>query len=156
MGLGKTLQTISFISYVFNHHSLYGPFLIVIPLSTIQGWQREFQKWSPEINVVVYIGDGSSRSLIQKYEWSPRRFDLDQRRLKYSYATSSSPHTKYCSNTKPPSSTRWRGRVCAWTKLTASKTKTPSSIELSSRSTLIIAFSSRAHLSKTRSKNCGL
>jgi chromodomain-helicase-DNA-binding protein 1 len=44
MGLGKTLQTISFISYVFNHHSLYGPFLIVIPLSTIQGWQREFQK----------------------------------------------------------------------------------------------------------------
>ena len=69
MGLGKTIQTISFISYVFNEHSLYGPFLIVIPLSTIQGWQRELQKWSPEINVVVYLGDATSRNMIQKYEW---------------------------------------------------------------------------------------
>ena len=67
MGLGKTIQAISFLSYVFNEHNLYGPFLIVIPLSTIQGWQREFQKWSPEINVVIYLGD--ARSMIQKYEW---------------------------------------------------------------------------------------
>lgn len=69
MGLGKTIQAISFLSYVFNEHNLYGPFLIVIPLSTIQGWQREFQKWSPEINVVIYLGDANSRSMIQKYEW---------------------------------------------------------------------------------------
>ena len=72
MGLGKTIQAISFLSYVFNHHMLYGPFLIVIPLSTIQGWQREFQKWSPEINVVIYLGDSSSRSMIQKHEWAPQ------------------------------------------------------------------------------------
>jgi chromodomain-helicase-DNA-binding protein 1 len=38
-------------------------------LSTIQGWQRELQKWSPEINVVVYLGDATSRNMIQKYEW---------------------------------------------------------------------------------------
>lgn len=68
MGLGKTIQSISFISYVFNEHNLYGPFLVVIPLSTIQGWQREFQKWSPEINVVLYLGDISSRNMIQQYE----------------------------------------------------------------------------------------
>ena len=70
MGLGKTVQAISFLSYVFNEHCLYGPFLIVIPLSTIQGWQREFQKWCPEINLVIYLGDSQSRSVIQQYEWS--------------------------------------------------------------------------------------
>jgi SNF2 family DNA or RNA helicase len=64
MGLGKTIQTISFLSYVFNEHCLYGPFLIVIPLSTIQGWQRELQKWSPELNVVVYLGDVTSRNMV--------------------------------------------------------------------------------------------
>ena len=77
MGLGKTVQAISFMSYVFNEHNLYGPFLIVIPLSTIQGWQREFQKWCPEINFVIYLGDSQSRSMIQKYEWY-----LDNKRVK--------------------------------------------------------------------------
>jgi chromodomain-helicase-DNA-binding protein 1 len=67
MGLGKTIQAISFLSYVFNEHSLYGPFLIVVPLSTMQGWQRELQKWSPEINAVVYLGDGNSRSFVSLY-----------------------------------------------------------------------------------------
>jgi hypothetical protein len=64
MGLGKTIQAISFLSYVFNEHNLYGPFLIVLPLSTMQGWQRELQKWSPEINAVIYLGDGNSRSMV--------------------------------------------------------------------------------------------
>ena len=66
MGLGKTIQAISFLSYVFNEHNLYGPFLIVIPLSTMQGWQRELQRWAPEINAVIYLGDGSSRSMVKK------------------------------------------------------------------------------------------
>jgi SNF2 family DNA or RNA helicase len=68
MGLGKTIQTISFMSYLFNEHDVYGPFLIVIPLSTMQGWQREFQKWCDEMNVVVYLGDMNSRNTIQQYE----------------------------------------------------------------------------------------
>lgn len=65
MGLGKTIQAISFLSYVFNEHSLHGPFLIVIPLSTMQGWQRELERWSPEINAVIYLGDGNSRSMVR-------------------------------------------------------------------------------------------
>ncbi|CAG2101807.1 unnamed protein product [Medioppia subpectinata] len=69
MGLGKTIQTISFLSYLFNHHSLYGPFLLVIPLSTMASWQKEFEIWNPEINVVVYLGDVGSRNMIRSYEW---------------------------------------------------------------------------------------
>ncbi|XP_044301009.1 chromodomain-helicase-DNA-binding protein 2 isoform X3 [Varanus komodoensis] len=69
MGLGKTIQTISFLSYLFHQHQLYGPFLIVVPLSTLTSWQREFEIWAPEINVVVYIGDQMSRNAIREYEW---------------------------------------------------------------------------------------
>ncbi|XP_053514814.1 chromodomain-helicase-DNA-binding protein 2 isoform X7 [Artibeus jamaicensis] len=69
MGLGKTIQTISFLSYLFHQHQLYGPFLIVVPLSTLTSWQREFEIWAPEINVVVYIGDLMSRNTIREYEW---------------------------------------------------------------------------------------
>ena len=64
MGLGKTIQIISFISHLFNTHQLYGPFLLVVPLSTIVAWQREFDKWAPEMNVIIYIGDVNSRSVV--------------------------------------------------------------------------------------------
>ncbi|XP_023671128.1 chromodomain-helicase-DNA-binding protein 2 [Paramormyrops kingsleyae] len=69
MGLGKTIQTISFLSYLFHQHQLYGPFLLVVPLSTLTSWQREFNTWAPDMNVVVYLGDVMSRKTIRDYEW---------------------------------------------------------------------------------------
>lgn len=71
MGLGKTIQTISFLNYMFHEHQLYGPFLLVVPLSTLTSWQREIQLWSPQMNVVVYLGDISSRNMV------PYAGDLD-------------------------------------------------------------------------------
>ncbi|KAK7152198.1 hypothetical protein R3I94_008501 [Phoxinus phoxinus] len=69
MGLGKTIQTISFLSYLFHQHQLYGPFIVVVPLSTLTSWQREFETWAPDMNVVVYLGDVNSRKTIRDYEW---------------------------------------------------------------------------------------
>ncbi|TKS73409.1 Chromodomain-helicase-DNA-binding protein 2 [Collichthys lucidus] len=69
MGLGKTIQTISFLSYLFHQHQLYGPFLLVVPLSTLTSWQREFETWAPDMNVVIYLGDVMSRKTIRDYEW---------------------------------------------------------------------------------------
>ncbi|XP_077050524.1 chromodomain-helicase-DNA-binding protein 2 isoform X8 [Siphateles boraxobius] len=69
MGLGKTIQTISFLSYLFHQHQLYGPFIVVVPLSTLTSWQREFETWAPDMNVVVYLGDVTSRKTIRDYEW---------------------------------------------------------------------------------------
>ncbi|CAE1322927.1 CHD2 [Acanthosepion pharaonis] len=69
MGLGKTIQTIGFLSTLFNTYQLYGPFLLVVPLSTIVAWQREFVNWAPEMNVVIYLGDINSRNKIREYEW---------------------------------------------------------------------------------------
>ncbi len=65
MGLGKTIEMIAFLSYLMNHCQLYGPFLLVVPLSTIVTWQREFTLWAKEINVVLYLGDISSRNKVR-------------------------------------------------------------------------------------------
>lgn len=70
MGLGKTIQTICFLYYLFKEQSLHGPFLCVVPLSTMTAWQREFAIWAPEMNIVTYLGDVQSRELIRQYEWS--------------------------------------------------------------------------------------
>ncbi|XP_050433310.1 chromodomain-helicase-DNA-binding protein 1 isoform X2 [Adelges cooleyi] len=69
MGLGKTIQTICFIYYLFHHYQVHGPFLVVVPLSTMPSWQREFALWAPDINIVTYIGDVESRNIIRETEW---------------------------------------------------------------------------------------
>lgn len=35
MGLGKTIQTIALITYLMEHKRLNGPFLIIVPLSSV-------------------------------------------------------------------------------------------------------------------------
>ncbi|CAO1351026.1 unnamed protein product [Diamesa hyperborea] len=69
MGLGKTIQTICFLYYLHMSQSLHGPFLCVVPLSTMTAWQREFQIWAPDMNVVTYIGDVQSREMIRQYDF---------------------------------------------------------------------------------------
>ncbi|KAL4227328.1 transcriptional regulator [Mactra antiquata] len=69
MGLGKTIQTIGFLAILYNTYQLYGPFLVVVPLSTVVAWQREFENWCPEMNVIIYLGDVNSRNLMREYEW---------------------------------------------------------------------------------------
>ncbi|TKR94072.1 hypothetical protein L596_008413 [Steinernema carpocapsae] len=68
MGLGKTIQSISFLSSLFHLHEVYGPFLVVVPLSTMAAWQREFDNWAKDLNVVTYMGDVNSRDLIRQFE----------------------------------------------------------------------------------------
>lgn len=54
MGLGKTVQSITFLQEAVNA-GIRGPFLIIVPLSTVGNWQREFETWT-DMNVVVYHG----------------------------------------------------------------------------------------------------
>ncbi len=64
MGPGKTIEAIAFVDTLFNQYSLFGPFLVVVPLSTMAAWQREFQHWAPDLNVIVYLGDIVSRDIV--------------------------------------------------------------------------------------------
>eukprot|EP01113_Clastostelium_recurvatum_P034248 TRINITY_DN4621_c0_g1_i1.p1 TRINITY_DN4621_c0_g1~~TRINITY_DN4621_c0_g1_i1.p1 ORF type:complete len:1181 (-),score=433.08 TRINITY_DN4621_c0_g1_i1:55-3597(-) len=56
MGLGKTIQTIALVSYLMERKMNNGPYLVIVPLSTLANWTAEFEKWSPRIVCVVYKG----------------------------------------------------------------------------------------------------
>jgi SWI/SNF-related matrix-associated actin-dependent regulator 1 of chromatin subfamily A len=61
MGLGKTIQTIVFLSHLYEQ-GLKGPHLIVVPSSTLDNWVRELNCWSPSLNVITYWGSLGERS----------------------------------------------------------------------------------------------
>lgn len=79
MGLGKTLQTISFLGWLMYSRNVLGPFLVVVPLSTIAAWVREFARWLPDMNVVCYTGNAESRSIIREHEfWVPSKTSTEK------------------------------------------------------------------------------
>ena len=59
MGLGKTIQSITFLQKVYDTNNR-GPYLIVVPLSTVGNWIREFETWT-DLNAIVYHGSAQSR-----------------------------------------------------------------------------------------------
>nr|GEV55510.1 protein chromatin remodeling 5-like isoform X1 [Tanacetum cinerariifolium] len=82
MGLGKTVQSVSMLGFLQNSQQIHGPFLVVVPLSTLSNWAKEFRKWLPDMNVIVYVGTRASREVCQRYEFfsdkntgSPTKFD---------------------------------------------------------------------------------
>ncbi|KAH9741599.1 protein chromatin remodeling 5 [Citrus sinensis] len=69
MGLGKTVQSVSMLGFLQNAQQIPGPFLVVVPLSTLSNWAKEFRKWLPTMNVIVYVGTRASREVCQQYEF---------------------------------------------------------------------------------------
>ena len=71
MGLGKTVQVISFLDHLFTEECIRGPFLVCVPLSTIEHWRREAEAWS-RMHVCVYHDAGGGRDMrdiIREYDW---------------------------------------------------------------------------------------
>ncbi|KAF9066567.1 SNF2 family N-terminal domain-containing protein [Rhodocollybia butyracea] len=65
MGLGKTIQTISLISFLIEVKGQRGPYLVIVPLSTMTNWSGEFAKWAPAIKVISYKGNPAQRRALQ-------------------------------------------------------------------------------------------
>uniref|UniRef100_A0A4W6FH44 SWI/SNF related BAF chromatin remodeling complex subunit ATPase 2 n=1 Tax=Lates calcarifer TaxID=8187 RepID=A0A4W6FH44_LATCA len=61
MGLGKTIQTIALITYLMEHKRLNGPYLIIVPLSTLSNWVYELDKWAPSVVKIAYKGTPALR-----------------------------------------------------------------------------------------------
>ncbi|KAF9179331.1 hypothetical protein BGZ51_006999 [Haplosporangium sp. Z 767] len=76
MGLGKTIQTISLVTFLIEAKQQNGPFLILVPLSTLTNWTLEFEKWAPQVTKVVYKGVPSQRKHIQQTEIRHRNFQV--------------------------------------------------------------------------------
>lgn len=66
MGLGKTIQTISLITHIIEKKRNNGPFLVIVPLSTLTNWNLEFEKWAPSVSKVVYKGPPNARKQQQQ------------------------------------------------------------------------------------------
>ncbi len=66
MGLGKTIQTISLVTYLIEKKLQNGPFLVIVPLSTLTNWTLEFEKWAPSVTKVVYKGPPNARKIQQE------------------------------------------------------------------------------------------
>ncbi|GIL52295.1 hypothetical protein Vafri_8203 [Volvox africanus] len=67
MGLGKTVQTIAFLASLHAEYCEL-PHLVVVPLSTMRNWEREFAAWAPDLNVVSLAGNAEARGIILEYE----------------------------------------------------------------------------------------
>jgi len=61
MGLGKTIQTIALLCLILEKKRNFGPHLIVVPLTTSSNWAWEFEKWAPDVKVIVYKGHPTRR-----------------------------------------------------------------------------------------------
>ncbi|KAJ3072793.1 hypothetical protein HDU98_002872 [Podochytrium sp. JEL0797] len=69
MGLGKTLQTIAFLAHLIEMN-VWGPFLVVAPLSTLANWVSEIHRFTPSLKVVLYHGTAADRQNIRKTQLS--------------------------------------------------------------------------------------
>jgi ATP-dependent helicase STH1/SNF2 len=63
--LGKTIQTISLITCLIERKNEPGPYLVIVPLSTLTNWSLEFAKWAPSLIVVSYKGLPNVRRNLQ-------------------------------------------------------------------------------------------
>uniref|UniRef100_A0A914XQ02 Uncharacterized protein n=1 Tax=Plectus sambesii TaxID=2011161 RepID=A0A914XQ02_9BILA len=82
MGLGKTIQTIALITYLMEVKKLNGPYLIIVPLSTISNWHLELDKWAAHIVKIVYKGNKEAR---KKMEQQIRRGQFNVLLTTYDY-----------------------------------------------------------------------
>merc|ERR1711871_1174432 len=68
MGLGKTIQSIGFISYLKYTQKQQGPYLVVMPLSVLSNWMSEFEKFCPRLKVIRFHGPKGERNRIKTEE----------------------------------------------------------------------------------------
>ena len=57
MGLGKTMQTVTFAD-IFLRHTGHRSVLIIVPINTIQNWLNEFNFWLPDANTYTPLAQG--------------------------------------------------------------------------------------------------
>ncbi|XP_043490017.1 chromatin-remodeling ATPase INO80 isoform X2 [Polistes fuscatus] len=67
MGLGKTVQSIAFLCHVAERYSVWGPFLIISPASTLHNWQQEMARFVPVFKVVPYWGNPQERKILRQF-----------------------------------------------------------------------------------------
>jgi len=76
MGLGKTIQAISLVAYLMEIKNNLGPYLVIVPLSTLSNWVNEFHKWCPSAHVVCFKGTPGQRKEIYRDQVKNGHFNV--------------------------------------------------------------------------------
>lgn len=72
MGLGKTLQTISLLSFLKENRGVKGPHLVLVPKSVLGNWAREFARFAPSIKTLkLQAADKEERQRLIRDELIP-------------------------------------------------------------------------------------
>jgi DNA helicase INO80 len=50
-------MSIAFLAHIAEKYGIWGPFLILAPVSTLHNWQQEIKRFVPEFKVVPYWGN---------------------------------------------------------------------------------------------------
>lgn len=70
MGLGKTCQVIAFLALLHDNlknglvQDTPGPNLVVVPVSVLENWQKEFAHFAPGLSIIKYSGSPDKRDEI--------------------------------------------------------------------------------------------
>lgn len=76
MSIGKTIQTISLIAHLIEVKQNLGPYLVIVPLSTLSNWVNEFNKWLPAATVICYKGSPQQRKQLFRDEIADGHFNV--------------------------------------------------------------------------------
>lgn len=71
MGLGKTVQVIALLCHLIEKRQ-GGPYLLVAPLSTLPNWMLEFEKFAPNLPIVLFHGTPEEKLILRskiKYKY---------------------------------------------------------------------------------------
>ena len=75
-GLGKTIQAIALVAYLMEIKENLGPYLIIVPLSTLSNWSNELAKWCPAARTVIYKGTPGQRKELIRDEVRSGHFNV--------------------------------------------------------------------------------
>jgi superfamily II DNA/RNA helicase len=73
---GKTIQAIALIGYLMEFKNNLGPYLVIVPLSTLSNWSNEFAKWCPSAHVICYKGTPAQRKELYKEQVRNGHFNI--------------------------------------------------------------------------------
>lgn len=67
MGLGKTIQTITYLGWMKYVQGISGPHLIVVPLSVLTNWVNEFSRFLPQMRILrLHSADKAERERLKQ------------------------------------------------------------------------------------------
>lgn len=65
----QTVQIVCYIEHLFRVEKIRRPYLVVVPLSTVEHWRREFDGWTDLLCCIYHDRQRIWRDVLREYEW---------------------------------------------------------------------------------------